>query len=154
MLKAAASVPVRLQVMVLFGGVVSGSPATAWYTTVLVGAFSATLAAVPEVIVGASLTSAMARWKLCDASGAAWLPAVVSLALTVTSYAAFASKLAPPLKCSSGPLMPVTIEKKVASAPDSDRVLVPSASSVMAMSATLTSPPQAGYPSAGDLHRR
>ena len=33
--------------------------ATAWYTTVEVGEFSATLAVAPEVIVGASLTSVM-----------------------------------------------------------------------------------------------
>ncbi|WP_328824723.1 hypothetical protein, partial [Mesorhizobium neociceri] len=51
--------PVRLQAWVLFGAVVSGSVAVAVYTTVLAGAFSATLAVAPEVTVGASLTSVM-----------------------------------------------------------------------------------------------
>ena len=57
MLSSEASAPVRLQVLVLFGAVVSGSLAVAVYTTVLASAFSATLAVAPEVTVGASLTS-------------------------------------------------------------------------------------------------
>src|SRR6478672_5746319 len=55
LVRAPPSVAIKL--MVLFGAVVSGSLAVAVYTTVLIGAFSTTLAVVPEVTVGASLTS-------------------------------------------------------------------------------------------------
>src|SRR3954468_13813865 len=90
MLSKAASGPVRLHVTALFGAAASGSSATAVYTTVFTAAFSAMVAAAPDVTRGASFRSVTASWKLVET--AVVLSAVLSDTETVTSKLGFASK--------------------------------------------------------------
>ncbi len=102
-------------------------------TVVPTGWFSATWAFDRARSVGASLTLVTVSVKFTEASGVA--PTVASSTLTVTLYEDFVSKSSgtPALSRSSVP----TISKNAASAPVSESVFVPSASSVMTMSANL-----------------
>ena len=92
--------------------------------------------------VGASFTLEMLRVNDCEASTEFAAPMLASSALTVTLKLCFVSKSGlAPTKYSCLPVTPPSrISKLEASAPDNESVSVPSASSVTAISATLTPP--------------
>ena len=127
----ASSAPIKVRLLLPSASSVTTISAT--FTDDVVSVFSARLVVAPEsATVGASFTSVTVIESDAVSSGPP--TTVVSSTATVTSSAPLVSKsrAAPAFKRSSVP----TISNSEASVPDSDRALLPSASSVTSISAT------------------